>query len=62
MNKELKYFFCLFTLEGHKTWRMLMHSTLEGLEKQLKPPHNGARVTAKRFFEIDRVTGKMEEF
>lgn len=60
--KELKYFICLFKLEGHRTWRMLIHGTMEGLELQLKPPHNKAKITAKKFFEIDRLTGLMEEF
>jgi hypothetical protein len=62
LPKELKYYICLFTLQGHRTWRMIIHPTVEGIERQLKPPHNRTKVTAKKFFEVNRLTGEMEEF
>ncbi len=59
---QLKYYVCLFQLEGHTTWHGMFNKTVEGIERQLKPPQNRTKVTAKKFFEIDRITGTFEEF
>ncbi len=57
-DKQLKYFICLFKLEGHTTWRLTSSTSVDIIEKSLKL----AKVTHKRYYEIDRLTGIMEEF
>lgn len=60
--EELKFYLLLFRLEGHETWHGLFSKKMEIIEKQLKPPQNNTKITAKKWFEIDRLTGNFEEF
>ena len=60
--KYLKYYVCIFKIEGHNTWHGMFNKSVEGIEKELKPPVFRAKITAKKFFEIDRLTGNFEEF
>ena len=48
-EKDLAYYFTLFKLKGHTTWRMT-------LEKHL-PQH----ATERRKYRVDRVTGEVTE-
>ena len=56
--KELKYYICVFKKDGHTTWRVMLESNMEAMEKQL----GLFKATKKKFFEVDRITGNMEEF
>jgi hypothetical protein len=60
MKENPKYFMCLFMLENHTTWRLVVEGSLEKIGDQLGKCKD--KVLKKRFFEIDRVTGEMEEF
>lgn len=60
MAETPKYFICLFKKEGHTTWRIVTGDTLEQVENSIKLTK--AKITARKFFEIDRLTGEMEEF
>jgi len=62
MSKELKYYVCLFKLKEHETYRIVSMRSVEECEKYLKTQLGKNIVTSKKFFEIDRLTGKFEEF
>lgn len=59
---DLKYFICLFKMEGHETWRLQTGKSIQQIEQYLKSQLGTHIVTAKKFFEIDRITGSFEEF
>lgn len=61
-KSELKYYVCLFKMEGHETFRMQTGKTVNDIEYYLKTQIGKNKVTARKFFEIDRLTGKIEEF
>ena len=60
--ESVKAYICLFLMEGHTTYRIAVNPTIEGIEKQFKEQLGKNKVTAKKFFEIDRLTGSFEEF
>lgn len=62
LQKEIKSYVCMFLLEGHRTWRVTLGRTVEQIEWQLKTQLGKNKVTKKKFFEIDRLTGSFEEF
>jgi hypothetical protein len=49
-------------MAGHRTYRVMVNGSVEAIEKQLKEQLGKNIVTEKRFYEIDRLTGNMEEF
>lgn len=59
--EELKYYVLIFQMVGHETWHWIPGKTMEVIDKQLKAM-TGVKITAKKFFEIDRLTGTFEEF
>lgn len=61
MIKEPKYLILVFKIEGHSTWRMLSGPDEKQIMAQLTS-REFPKVTAKKFIEIDRITGKIEEY
>ena len=62
LPKELKSCICLFKMEGHQTWRVLLMRDADAVELYFKTQVGKNKVTQKKFFEIDRITGTFEEF
>lgn len=60
--ESIKAYICLFRMEGHKTYRIAVHPTIEGIEKQFREQIGKNKVVAKKFFEINRLEGTFEEF
>ena len=58
----LKGYICLFKIEGHRTYRVMTNSSIEAIELHLKTQTSGQKITMKKFFEVDRLTGTLEEF
>lgn len=59
---DIKGYVCLFKMEGHYTYRIMSAPKITTIEKQLKNQIGPNKIIAKKFFEIDRVTGSFEEF
>lgn len=59
---QVKGYVCLFKIDGHRTFRITHASSVKNIEKQLKNALGKHKVTEKKFFEIDRITGSFEEF
>ena len=59
---EHKSYLCLFQVDGHRTWRQTNASTIEKIEHTLKTNLGKAKLTKKKFFEIDLNNGTFEEF
>ncbi len=62
LPKELKTYMCLYTVENHRTFRMMLGDTVDIIDHQLKTNIGKNKVTAKRYYEIDSLTGNFEEF
>lgn len=62
MENKLCYYICAFKMEGHKTFRLLVGRDVEGIETRLKEELGNNKVIEKRFYEVDRLTGNLEEF
>lgn len=55
---KLKYYLCLFKLVGHTTY----HGTFGRSVDEIMSSVDKTKITSKKFYEIDRLTGKIEEF
>lgn len=55
---DLHYYLTLFTLEGHKTWRVHLSGHKDGFDTEQKTWAKGsAKITQKQVLIIDRLTG-----
>ncbi len=59
-TKELAYYLTVFKIEGHETWRASMGGYAGAFSESLKTG-NHPKVTAKKLYRIDRITGALEE-
>ncbi len=64
-EKELAYYLTMFKIEGHDTWRVSVGGDTSAFKRSLIEVHPGGgkapKVTAKKLFRIDRITGALEE-
>lgn len=51
----------MFTIENHRTWRISMFQKKEDLEAYLLKQPKHPKVTEKRWFACDRITGTITE-
>lgn len=54
-KRELAYFFTLFKLEGHTTWRMTTSFDL------INETAGKAKITEVKKFKVNRITGEISE-
>ncbi len=51
----------MFTIEGHATWRISLYPGKADFDDYLSKQINHPKITAKKFFVIDRITGNITE-
>ena len=56
---ELKAIICLYQMENHNTWHVQHTKNMDAMNNYLRDiqAQSKNKVTAKKFFEIDRITG-----
>lgn len=60
MSETPKYFILLFKKENHETWRLATADSVEQLDASVAKSKD--KILKRRYFEVDRLTGEMEEF
>lgn len=58
---DLAYYLTLFKIEGHTTFRLQMHSTPEGFDKEWASGINRPTITERKVMRVDRITGAITE-
>lgn len=62
--KDLAYYFTMFKIEGHETWRAHLGSDKGAFDRQWVNDQQGAatrpKITQRRDFRIDRITGSID--
>lgn len=56
-NTTKKTFITVYTVEGHKTWRVHFSASVGGFDEQML--HDKVKVIETRHFVIDRATGEL---
>ena len=57
---KLKYFFTLFKIEGHASWRGQLHTDAEGFDREWNEVPKRPKITDRKVIIIDRYTGDIE--
>lgn len=57
----LKYYLTLFRIEGHQTYRSHLGGTENSHQQSVVGAGNHPKVTEKKVFVIDRITGEVKE-
>lgn len=56
--KNLFWYFTLFKIEGHETWRAHLGSDAESLDRTAKVDHF-PKITERKILKVDKVTGEI---
>lgn len=57
-SKDLGYYVTLFKIEGHSTFRAHLHSDAGGFDREWSQGGTRPKITEKRVYRIDRITGE----
>lgn len=57
---KLKYFFTLFKIEGHTTWRGQLHTDSAGFDREWNEVPKRPKITDRKVILIDRGTGDVD--
>mgnify|MGYP001564470505 CR=1 FL=1 len=57
---DLAYYLTLFKIEGHSTWRSHLASARGKFERERSSWTHPPKITDKKVYRIDRVTGEIE--
>lgn len=64
-EQDLAYYMTMFKIEGHETWRINVGGTPESFRKSILTAFPGGgkipKITAKKIYRVDRMTGEIEE-
>lgn len=60
LSKDPAYYLTLIKIEGHRTYRVLLHNVIDGFEKEWNKGKH-PKVTEKLVYRIDRLTGEMKQ-
>lgn len=56
-DKPLVSYILVFTIEGHRTYRISLYAKKEDLDIYLKSQPKHPKFTDKKWFKVDRITG-----
>ncbi len=60
-DKPFSTYILMFTIEGHKTWRVSFYQTKADLDVYLSRQLKHPKIVEKRWFICDRITGNITE-
>lgn len=61
LTKPLVQHIIMFTIEGHTTYRINVFNSKESFDTYLLTQPNHPKVTSRKWFTVDRVTGTITE-
>jgi hypothetical protein len=60
LKGDLAYYLTLITIEGHRTWRAFVKPDAQGFDREWATGRH-PKVTDRRTFHIDRITGNISQ-
>lgn len=60
-SKELAYYLTVFKIEGHTTYRALLHSDTGGFAREWEHDGKHPAPLDKKIYRFDRITGEIKE-
>ena len=57
----MAYYLTAFRIEGHETWRAHIAGHVEGFQTQVVEIPNAPKVTSRKRWRLDKITGELSE-